>query len=327
MTSNLRLAPVAGLILLASCTAETPMDAGTPPLETGTDSCTPQALLGMPAPVAPAWCTDLGSGPATATTSENHWSDDFDHGLSFASLGDGYQVFDRPPASSAECSVAHFRHNEHWMVDVGVNGCAGALMRPDAAFRFEDGKLMVEATVAAGIESYGGNVWPEIVITTAPEPTSPHSGDLYAYTMFDGYWSFGCRLQSGRVPICALFNDQGTSIDNRVFEISFFQHDGMERFGGGPFSPATDAAWRVCADEDPDVQCRDHFRLELERDRVRLDVNGVRYMEHFDIPAHLQFPDAFLDGEVYVYFASWVWRLGEVAPGARFHWDDLAVNP
>ncbi|MEZ4417789.1 MAG: hypothetical protein R3E10_18680 [Gemmatimonadota bacterium] len=294
------------------------------------EGCAETRLLGAPNPVAPAWCRILVDGPGTARSTGNRWVDDFDHHLSFATVDEAYRIFEHAPAFSTSCSVRHFRHNDHWMADVGTDGCDGVLLRPDRSFRFEDGRLVVEATVAAGIEEYASHVWPELVVTTAPAPTATSNGDLYAYAQFPGSWSFGCRLENARTPVCALFDDSGRGTAGRVFELSFFQHEGAARvYGGepGPHGGQRDQAWRVCGSDDPDIACRDRFRLELERDAVRIFVNDVLYSEHAGLPAGKQLPDAIVNGEVYVYLASWTWRLGEIGNGARFHWDRVAVNP
>ena len=317
------------VLVLGGCS-----DAGVsePELEGPRADCAPTTLLGMPTTVRPIWCQALVDGPATFQHSGNRWEDDFDHGLSFATLGGGYVAFDRPPAFADDCSASHFRHNDHWMVDLGVDGCDGVLMRPEPTFRFQDGKLVIEATFAAAIEGYGPNVWGEMIVTNASEPTATSNGELYAYTMFPDDWAFGCRLQAGRVPVCAVFDDsgRGSGDGGRTMEISFFQHEGAaEVFGGepGPAGSARDLAWRTCGAQQPDIACRDTFRLELERDAVTLFVNGVRYMAHTGLPEGKGLPDALVSGDVHVYFASWSWRMGEVADGARFHWDRLAVNP
>jgi hypothetical protein len=284
-------------------------------------------------PALPIWCAPLATGASTVGDGSNSWVDDFNHNLSNAEIGDGYKVFDNQGASVYR--TEHFRHNDHWMVDVsGVDGdgpgpwnFGGAALRPDRSFKFQDGKLVVEADAAAGIDEYGGSAWPEIVVTTAPAP-SGLVDESYAYGMFKGYWTVGCRLQSSRQPICAMYDDTGRSsgAGGRRFEISFFQHEGAAQvFGGGPFSPETDKAWRVCHQTDPDLNCRDRFRLELSRDTVTLFVNGTKYMEHRGLPADKQLPDALLQGDVYVYFASWINK--PEAPVTRFHWDRLAVNP
>jgi hypothetical protein len=284
-------------------------------------------------PALPIWCTPLARGASTVTNGANSWVDDFNHNLSNAEMGDGYRVFENQGASVYR--TEHFRHNDHWMVDVsGVDGdgpgpwnFGGGAVRPDRSFTFQDGKLVVEADAAAGIDEYGGSAWPEIVVTAAPAP-SGLVDESYAYGMFKGYWTVGCRLQSSRQPICAMYDDtgRGPGDGGRRFEISFFQHEGAAQvFGGGPFSPETDKAWRVCHQTDPDLNCRDRFRLELSRDTVTLSVNGTKYMEHRGLPADKQLPDALLQGDVYVYFASWINK--PEAPVTRFHWDRLAVNP
>lgn len=284
-------------------------------------------------PALPVWCAPLASGATTLVNGANAWVDDFNHNLSNADMGDGYLVFENQGASVYK--TEHFRHNDHWMVDVsGVDAdgpapwnFGGALVRPDRSFRFEDGKLVVEADVAAGIVEYGGSAWPEIVVSSAPAPTGIVD-ETYAYGMFKENWTVGCRLQSSRQPICAMYDDTGRPSGNggRRFEISFFQHEGAAQvLGGGPFSPEADKAWRVCQQTDPDLNCRDQFRLELSRDAVTLFVNGTKYMEHRGLPADKQLPDALLKGDVYVYFASWIHK--PEAPVTRFHWDRLAVNP
>jgi hypothetical protein len=265
----------------------------------------------------------------------NSWLDEFNHGLSTASLGAGYRAFEVQGGSINQSQ--HFRHADHWMVDVnGVDqdgsgpwNFGGATVRPDRSFRFQDGKLVVEADVAAGLAEYGGNAWPELVVTTAATPTAAPSRDnTYSYDFFANDWTLGCRLQPERGPICALFDNtgRGAGAGGRVFEISAFQHeDAQSVYGGGPFTPETDAAWRVCQDDDPDLDCRDRFRLELTRDTLTLFVNGVKYMEHQGLPAGKQLPDALVNGPVYVYFGSWIYKPDTET--VRFHWDRLAVNP
>lgn len=288
--------------------------------------------VGALPPATPAWCGPLAQGDPTFVEGPNAWLDEFDHGLEHAALGDGYRVFEREGPSINK--ALHFRHNDHWMVDVnGVDqdggapwNFGGALMRPDRAFRFQSGTLVVEVDVAAGIAEYGGAAWPEIVVTTAPAP-SGIVDDGYAYGVFKGHWTVGCRLQSSRQPICALYDDtgRGAGSGGRTFEISSFQHEGAQAFGGGPFGTELEQAWRVCRGTDPDTECRDRFRWELSRDTLVLYVNGVKYMEHRGLPQTKQLPDALLTGDVYVYLASWIYKPD--AEVMRFHWDRLAINP
>jgi hypothetical protein len=284
-------------------------------------------------PALPAWCSAPTTGRATFVDGPTSWLDTFDHGLSEADMGPGYRVFDNQGASVYR--TQHFRHNDHWMVDVsGVDqdgqgpwNFGGAVARPDRGFRFRDGKLVVEVDAAAGVKEYGGSAWPEIIVTTAPTPTGVVD-DSYAYGIFKGHWAVGCRLQSSRQPICAMYDDtgRGSGSGGRAFEISHFQHEGATQVsGGGPFTPEQDAAWRVCEGTDADLNCRDRFRWELSRDTLTLYVNGVKYMEHRGLPSNKQLPEALLNSEVYVYLASWIYK--PAAPVTRFHWDRIAVNP
>jgi hypothetical protein len=74
-----------------------------------------------------------------------------------------------------------------------------------------------------------------------------------------------------------------------------------------------------------DLACRDRFRLELAKDRVRIFVNGGLYFEQSGIDARHQLPDEFLRSDLYVYFTSWVNR--PLAAAYRCHWGRLAINP
>lgn len=303
--------------------------------------------MGALAPARPIWCEDhVNTGPSTFVQGANSWSDDWEADLNHASLGEGYRVFE----AGSVVRTQHFRHGfglaagEHWMVDVsgldavGVEGpddwdLGGATMRPDRSFRFENGTLVVEAVVAAGVAEYGGVAWPELVVTTAPEPTGHRADGIYNYDEYAGHYTLGMRLQPNREPIAAFFDNsqRGPGQGGRVFEISHFQNgasswgEGAQlKWGGHPSIGDLGAAWRVCQGDDPDLFCRDHFRWEIEQDRFTVSVNGVKYMEHAGFPAAQQLPDAFVNGEVYVYFGSWVFKPGRVV---RVHWDALRINP
>jgi hypothetical protein len=283
-------------------------------------------------PARPAWCDPLTSGRSTFVEGQNAWLDEWNHGLMMADLGEGYREF---PFGSVY-RTATFRHNEHWMQDVA--GAAedrtqapwnvgGVSMRPDRSFQFVDGKLVIEADVAAGVADYGGSAWPEITVTTAPAPTKDRRDALYHYDRFAGAWTLGCRLPSDRKPVCAMFDntDRGPGDGGRVFEVSNFQDGGGHVFGGGPFTPELDAAWRICQGTDPDTNCRDRFRWEIERTQLTLYVNGVMYMQHSDLPDKAALPAALTESPVYVYLAGVVYKpSGETV---RFHWDRLAINP
>jgi hypothetical protein len=299
----------------------------------GTNCWTSDTPLGALPPAKPIWCIPATDGPTTFVQHDNSWLDEFDHGLSNATIGPGYLVFDGSGASIDQSQ--HFRHNNHWMVDVsgqdadgpGPWNFGGATMRPDRGFRFIDGKLVVEIDVAAGISEYGGSAWPEIVVTTAASPTpSPSRDSTYNYDFFARDWTIGCRLEPQRAVVCALFDDsgRGSGAGGRRIEISSHQHEGAAVFGGGPFGYQA-GAWRLCRDTDPDLECRDRFRLEFTRDSVSIFVNGALYQQHQGLPADKQLPDALLNGDVYVYFGSWIYKPD--AATVRFHWDRVAINP
>jgi hypothetical protein len=296
-------------------------------------ACTSTATpVGALPPAIPIFCeTAIGTALSTSQTGPDSWRDDFGFGTKIVSLGDGYTVFDN--LSGQYIHSQHWRQNKHWMVDVfgTPSDVGGAMMRPNRSFTFQNGKLVIEAQVAAGIEAYGGDAWPEIVVSTSPQPGKVVDGGLYAYGAFGGYWTTGCRLQSSRVPICALFDNTGRTVftGGRRFELSFFQESegpGAFHSGGGPYTAATNAAWRTCDGTNPDVNCRDMFRWELTRDRLTLFVNGVQYMQHYlGSSPEFQLPDAIVNGPVYVYFAERVYQPRNVV--TRFHWQHLAVNP
>jgi hypothetical protein len=295
-----------------------------------------QVPLGALPPARPTWCSATNSGASTFTQGGNSWLDEFNHGLSNASTGAGYRVFE---SKNRVGRTQHFRHNEHWMVDVNgttgpiPNNFGGAVMRPDRTFRFENGKLVVEADVAAGISEYGGEAWPELTITTAPAPTARDNWGLYAYNLFPGHYTLGCILYSNRSPGCALLDNSGREPEtDEIWQASNFQLQGSTVFGGDPGAadptrPGHDVgeAWRVCRGNDPDLNCRDRFRWEITKTSFTLYVNGTRYFEQSGLFPGKQIPDALVNGDVYVYFGSYIG--GPQSDVVRFHWDHLAVNP
>jgi hypothetical protein len=300
--------------------------------------------IGALPPAMPMFCDTLRTGvPSTFINGTNSWVDDFEHGASMADLGPGYVRFEKSSLQTGRTGT--FRHNNHWMVDVlASNGqVGGSQMRPDRSFRFENGKLVVETDVAAGIEDYDGFAWPEITVTTASSPASQAYGptpaksvgdDLYAYGQFGGYDSIGIRLTGAR-PIEAYYDDTQRGFPcGRVFELSWFQ-DGSSPgtgecpkarqftiWGGGEW--AAPGAVRFCAGTDPDINCRDRFRWELTKTSITLYANGRKLMEHTALPG-FGLPDRFINSPVYVYFSDWVYQ----GPNrvVRFHWDRVAVNP
>ncbi|MBI4492658.1 MAG: hypothetical protein HY690_07695 [Chloroflexi bacterium] len=321
---------LAASVLVAAIPAPAPASASLSALarQAGPEACPwPDGVpMGALPPARPAWCSPLTSGPSTFVSGPNSWVDDWSHGLMMADLGEGYQAF----TFGSVYRTATFRHNNHWMQDVAGAGqnregppwnVGGTSMRPDRSFTFVDGKLVVEAEVTAGIAEYDGNAWPEITVTTAPAPTGEVQDGLYHYGQFGGHWAIGLRLQPSRVPIIALYPPTGP----RRVELSFWQDGGARVVGGGPFTPETDAAWRTCQGTDPDANCRDTFRWEIERKQLTLSVNGVPYLQVHDLPDAVDVPAALVESPVYVYFAGTVYK----APGdtVRFHWRRVAINP
>jgi hypothetical protein len=305
------------------------------------------------------WCVALGPQPTTRVSGDNSWLDDFKTNVDMGTLDDGegdYRIFHNAGASTYE--DRYFRNKNHWMIDIagygpdGFGNCKGSgtgsnpnpagcfnvgntVIRPNRSFTFQqDGHLIVEADVAAGQVDYAGNAWPEIIVSQADHPTGIVD-NLYAYGDFANNWTFGCRLQPSRVPICALYDNSGRTVGQggRVHEISFWQRqDAQSVFGGSPsVSPQLDAAWRVCQHDEPDLWCRDRFRMDLTKDGVTLFVNGVKYFEVAGLPREKQLPDAFMKGPVYVYNGSTIYKpyvdsIGTY-PVTRFHWNHFAVNP
>jgi hypothetical protein len=307
-----------------------------------TPGCKPATLpagqafpSGEPEPLRPIWCYHLAAMPTTRVSAGNSWTDDFDTQVNMGQLNDGdmgYRVFDDIDNARAGLTSRAFINQNHWMVDAAAGSNGGLLIRPDRSFRFEDGKLVVEADVAAGLPAYGDSASAEIDITTAAAPTGHVVDAQYGYGQFGGNWTFGCRFQADRQMTCSLFDASGAPGDpsvfgnelGRVWQMLPFQHVGVVNFGGQP-TGETNAFFRECGTNRMDLQCRDRFRLELTKDSVRVFVNGHLYFEQSGIDPKYQLPPEFLNSDVYTYFTSWVNRPLQAA--YRFHWDRLAINP
>jgi hypothetical protein len=285
----------------------------------------------------PAWCLPLAASSSTARPTASSWIDLFDGGADHAAFPASYKVFEAARPASTVTLTRHFLHNGHWMVDVAGRGAppdeyegdrrdaiqathwGGGLVRPDRTFRFIDGRLTVEFDVAAGMLAYHDG-WPEIVVTTANAPTGVEVDPTHAIGIFGGSPSVGLRLYTDRTALSSAYGRSG-----RIFELSSERSEGATSFGGLPSTAALSAAWRLCAPLDPDVRCRDRFRVEFTADSVKLWVNGTLYFATSGLSADRQLPAELIDGDVYVYFASWVY-LGQAAT-ERFHWGRIAINP
>jgi hypothetical protein len=296
-------------------------------------------------PMGPNWCFPLVQMPTTRVAGANSWLDDFATNEAMGHLNNGemgYRVYDQVSGSKSQVFV----NNNHWMPDVlvGKYGNVSSMIRPDTAFKFENGTLIVETDVAAGIPEYSNGVWPEIDISTSPNPTYARRNAAYGYDMFTGSWVLGCRLQGGdRFITCSMFNPQSQSDADagRLWEINWFRPaPGGAVNGGGPFDKRTcngqgqcttlKNVFRLCQHNQMDMFCRDRFRLELTQHTLTVYVNGFEYMQA-TLPGNAAIPDAMLHGDNYAYFTSFVSFVNnETLHGGdvvRFHWGRVAVNP
>jgi hypothetical protein len=299
--------------------------------------------------MAPIWCfTLVPQGPPTRVTGANDWIDTFEGVTQMGQFKDGdldYRVFDSVQ-NGGSARTLHFTNNNHWMDDNAGGFLGGTMIRPNRSFRFENGKLVVEADVAAGISGYmdagGGDVaWPEIDISTGPTPNNGGTTDgLYAYGRFPGFDTFGCRIHAGQKFTCSYEAERGgaNGLDtspcfefapDRLVEISGFENCGKVHFGGDPGFGAPGQYFRTCSSPSqiPDMMCRDRFRLELSQNGLVAYVNGQRYFEDSGWPARNQLPAAMVNGStpVYVYLSDWEDTPNQ--PAYRFHWQRFAVNP
>jgi hypothetical protein len=296
-------------------------------------------------PVQPAWCLGaLANEPTTRQLDpQGGWQDSFQTNAPAGHLNNGdmgYRVFDSL-SNGSNPRTRHFVSDNHWMVDMAHDN-GGAAISPRQAFHFENGRLVIEADVAAGVPGFftpqGDVVWPEIVWSTSPTPTASAPEGLYLYGHFGGQWAGGCRLHGGRNMICALEADRAVPTngskapcysegDSRVLQISAFQACGPTHAGFAADFGAPKNAWRQCQPNQADTFCRDRFRLEWTQSGFTAYVNGVKYAEDTGWPGYAQIPAAIASCQrpVYVFFGEW----GDFkdANVYRFHWGRLAVNP
>jgi hypothetical protein len=304
-----------------------------------------------PEPMQPIWCASgLAAEPTIRTLdSFGGWTDSFQTNVQMGQLNDGqmgYRVFDSMTNGGAidptQVRSQHFVNNNHWMVDMSHNN-GGAVLSPNQAFHFENGKLVLEADVAAGIpgyfDSFGDIVWPEIVWSTAPAPTGKVVDNLYTYGQFGGAWASGCRLNAERDMICSLESPTALASTNndtypcfsfapdRVMEISAFEQCGSTHYGGAVSFGAPATAWRACQANQMDMFCRDRFRLEWTQSGFTAYVNGILFFQDSGWPGYAQIPTSIVNGStpIYAYFGEW----GDFSDSNvyRFHWGRLAVNP
>jgi hypothetical protein len=304
-----------------------------------------------PEPMQPIWCAGgLATEPTTRTLdSFGGWTDTFQTNVQMGHLNNGdmgYRVFNSLTSGGTtdpgQVQSLHFVNNNHWMVDMSHNN-GGAAISPAQSFRFQNGKLVIEGDVAAGIPGYfdsGGDiVWPEIMWSTAPAPTGHVVDGLYLYGQFGGAWASGCRLNGERNMICSLESSATLSsttndtfpcfsVDpSRVFEISGFEQCGSTHYGGAVDFGAPKTAFRACLNNQMDMFCRDRFRLEWTQSGFTAYVNGILFFQDSGWPGYAQIPTSIVNGStpIYAYFGEW----GDFSDSNvyRFHWGRIAVNP
>lgn len=299
--------------------------------------CNGVVPLGAIAPAVPEWCqAPLPAGIDTHVESANAWVDNFNHGQSHAGLNSSYA---RGKANGGAIDVLHFQHNNHWMADIqGDNGqyptMGAAWMRPDRTFNLENGKLVIEFEFAGPIAGTRnapgiGDTWPEFTLTSDPSPANLRQNGTYLYETFAGSWTFGCRMQQSKHPICALYEPQDgpPAFPYRRWEINQNGGDVISEINGGDHvgtGDAIDQAWKGCTSvQDPDTLCRNFHRIEITSTTIKFFINGVpgysAVLKNNELGNVLNNP-------FYVYFGDFAYQI-EQNVVVRFHWDHLAINP
>jgi hypothetical protein len=301
-------------------------------------------------PLDPIWCFNLNPpNPPCRVSGANDWVDTFDCVAAYGRFANGdydYRVFNNEgTGATSGAHTQHFTNNQHWMDDNAGNFTGGTMVSPNRTFTMENGTIVVEHDFAAGISGYldssGGDIaWGEIDISDAPAPTGLTVDGLYAYGQFGGKDTFGCRIHAGQKFTCSYEAARGGAsgldtypcfefLPDRLVEISGFERCGTTHFGGDVRFGAPGQYFRTCnsAAQEPDMNCRDRFRLELNRNGLTAYVNGALYFQDTGWPTRNQLPAAWgtATDPLYVYFSDWEDR--PTAPSYRFHWDRAAVNP
>jgi hypothetical protein len=301
-----------------------------------------------PEPQQPIWCSPPLSNtlPATGTYDAfGGFGDPFNNSGALARFNngdDGYNVFDNLAYGGSNQS-AHFLVNNYFVVDLAKQTSqVGAAISPNHAFRFENGKLVLEADVSAsevGFDQNGAAVWPEVDWSTSPAPNRNTSNDgLYLYGSFPGFAAGGCRIEPNRGLTCAVEADHVLSsttgdqppcysfAPSRVMELSGFQSCGSRHSGFAVDFGAPGNAWRLCPPNSVDA-CMERFRFEWSQSGLVAYVNGIKFAEDSGWPGYAQLPTSIASGStpIYAYFGQW----GDFSSSSvyRFHWGQVSVNP
>jgi hypothetical protein len=270
------------------------------------------------------WCySQPDPGAPTRLSGANDWIDNWDNsGPAIQNLRDGeydYRRFDFTQRERGvdRIAVGYFINVNHWMPDIGDTSdfrlSGGSMLSPNRSFNFENGKMVIEADMAAGSAGMGGaDAFYEIDVSPARAPTGITIDPLYGYGQFGGAGSLGCRFErdaDGGHIVCAMYDTSrrdagGTCVDKdsnfrdlcapgnepgRVWETqgvgTGYTAPVVE--GGYPGYPIPGSTlhsrdfWRQCADDDAptpnslDLYCRDRMRMELTRDSIHIYVNAA----------------------------------------------------
>lgn len=299
--------------------------------------CFQEPPRGAIAPARPEWCDHVAQPAGDMhLAAANAWVDEFNSGAVHKDLSTAYL---HGEANGDGCDIIHFSQNNHWMADIQGDGgqyptmCA-AWMRPDRKFTVgPDGTLVIEFEVASPIagtrfDDAIGDAWPEFTITTAPFPGNLRQNGTYLYETMPNDWTFGCRMQQSKHPICALYDPDGGVAGgaDRRWEINQNGGDVASEQNPGDAAPggSIDLAWKGCTStQDPDTLCRNKHRVELSRDGIKFFVNGVPGYSAVFVNDDI---DTLLGGPFFVYFGDFAYQIRQDVV-VRFHWDRLAINP
>lgn len=298
-------------------------------------------------PMGSIWCFPLSAMPTTRVTGANDWVDNFDTNIQMGALENGdmdYRIFNN---ETGDPKSKHWINANHWMVDIQFNqgsgtAISGSMMRPNKAFKFENGKLVVEGDIAAIVPdvSNAADAWPEITWSTLPQPSSNGFGSFYQYGQFNGGWSGGCRLggdgniicaemyPQANIPAAAQGKCQSVADEHRMLEIAYWITCGSTNYYlYDAQNAAANTPKRTCKSNQMDIYCRDRYRIEFSKAGMVVYSNGVRVFEDSNWPASQQIPDDIVNGTtpVYVYFGQRAVTSNRNV--FRFHWDRIAVNP
>lgn len=306
-----------------------------------------------PEPTVPLWCvTGLQAPPTTgALDGFGGYIDPFGETLTGpAHLNDGeagYHVTDIANGGNGQAQHG-IMPGGYFVGDLAkLTSEQGTDLSPNQAFHFQNGKLVIEADVAAGSFGFANSdgsdyAWPEIDWSTSPTPAVNGSVEgLYGYGYFGGFTSAGCRLQARHALTCAVEDAAqnrplaGETQDaapcfpagsSRVMELSGFESCGTTHSGFAEDFGAPKGVFRSCPQNTVDP-CLDRFRLEWSQAGLVAYVNGTKFAEDSGWDANHQLPAAVVSGQTPVYAHFFDFSDFSDSNVVRVHWQRIAVNP